>query len=423
MTGDSNGKVTPSLRPTRIADVRDLYDSPASYQFYNIVVGDGGPHVHSGVYRSPNDSTSVAAEYSSTLLRELAEGAGVVFRPGVRVLDLGAGVGGAARKLATETGVSVTCFNLCSEQNAANVAATAEAGLEHLVSVVEGSFEELPAEWTDTFDIIWSQDAFCHSNAKARVWSEVSRVLVPGGHLMLIDLMAGEAADPKLMAPFCARLRVDELLTVSEYEAALQAVGVTTLRTRDLTSHLLPNYRRMVTRLTTERARLDRCSDAFVETVRGLLLESIEAMGQGEAQTWAALVGRKDGAPRGIGDAAINNSVAAAPLKRWLAAAVTGLTVTEMGDSVGGNTLGSGVGVCRALLAAAGIADYQQVEVVHLASGNRMATHVRGVDAAGACVLPLGGVKAFGGGVGDAVEVFAYADAASPVTPRMVAAA
>lgn len=423
MTGDSNGKVAPSLRPTRIADVRDLYDSPASYQFYNVVVGDEGPHVHSGVYRTPNDSTRDAAEYSSTLLRELGENAGAVFRPGVRVLDLGAGIGGAARKLATETGVSVTCFNLCAEQNAANVAMTAEAGLDHLVSVVEGSFEELPAEWTATFDIVWSQDAFCHSNSKARVYSEVSRVLVPGGHLMLIDLMAGATADPELMAPFCARLRVDELLTVSAYEAALQAVGVTTLRTRDLTSHLLPNYRRMVARLTTERARLDLCSDAFVETLRGLLRESIEAMGQGEAQTWAALVGRKDGAPRGIGDAETNTTVAAAPLKRWLAAAVTGLKVTEVEDKAGGNSSCGGVGVCRTLMTDAGMADYQMVEVVHLPSGKRMGTYVRGVDAAGACVLPLSSEKVFSGSVGDAVEVLAYADAALPVTPRIVATA
>lgn len=294
MTGASNGKVTAPLRPTRIADVQDLYDSPASAQFYAIIVGDGGPHVHTGVYRSAADTTRVAAEHSSDMLRAMGEGAGVVFRPGIRVLDLGAGVGGAARKLAAETGATVTCFNLCAEQNAANEAATAAAGLGHLVTVVEGSFEELPRDWTAAFDVVWSQDAFCHSNAKARVYAEAARVLVPGGHLLLTDLMAGATATAAAMAPFCARLRVDELLTVDAYEAALRAVGVTTLRTRDLTAHLLPNYRRMVERLTTQRARLDRCSDAYVETVRGLLRESIEVMGQGEAQTWAALVGRKD---------------------------------------------------------------------------------------------------------------------------------
>lgn len=314
MTGDSNGTKTAPLPPTRVEDVRDLYDSPASAQFYAIIVGDGGPHVHTGVYRSAADTTRVAAEHSSTMLRQLGEGAGAVFRPGVRVLDLGAGVGGAARKLASETGVSVTCFNLCGKQNAANEAATAEADLGHLVTVVGGSFEDLPADWTSSFDIVWSQDAFCHSNAKARVYAEVARVLVPGGYLLLTDLMAGETASPAAMAPFCARLRVDELLTATAYEAALAAAGVATLRTRDLTAHLLPNYRRMVERLITERARLDCCSDAFVETTRGLLLDSIEVMGQGEAQTWAALVGRKEGAPRGVGDAVADAAAAAPPL-------------------------------------------------------------------------------------------------------------
>lgn len=310
MTGDINGTATAALRPTRIDDVRDLYDGPASAQFYAVVVGDGGPHVHTGVYRSADDSTRVAAEYSSTMLRALGEGAGAVFRPGVRVLDLGAGVGGAARKLATETGVSVTCFNLCGKQNAANEAATAAAGLSHLITVVGGSFEDLPADWTDSFDVVWSQDAFCHSNLKAQVYAEVARVMVPGGYLLLTDLMAGATATEAAMAPFCARLRVDELLTIDQYEAALATAGVATLRTRDLTAHLLPNYRRMLTRLVTERSRLDACSDAFVASVAGLLRDSIEVMGQGEAQTWAALVGRKDVPPPGVGDA---DAVAPAP--------------------------------------------------------------------------------------------------------------
>lgn len=313
MTGDSNGTATAALRPTRIDDVQDLYDGPASAQFYAIIVGDGGPHVHTGVYRSATDTTRAAAEYSCTMLRALAEGAGAVFRPGVRVLDLGSGVGGAARKLVTETGVAVTCLNLCGKQNAQNKAATAAAGFEDRITIVEGSFEELPADWTASFDVVWSQDAFCHSNLKAQVYAEVARVLVPGGFLMLTDLMAGETASPEAMAPFCARLRVDELLTMTQYEAALASVGITTLRTRDLTAHLLPNYRRMVQRLTTERARLDCCSDAFVEHVRGLLLGSIEVMGEGEAQTWAALVARKEVPPRGVGDGEATATAAGSP--------------------------------------------------------------------------------------------------------------
>jgi len=40
-----------------------------------------------------------------TILRQLAKAAEAVFAPGARVLDLGAGAGGAAQLLAEATGV------------------------------------------------------------------------------------------------------------------------------------------------------------------------------------------------------------------------------------------------------------------------------------------------------------------------------
>lgn len=404
------------LRPSRIADVRELYDAPASAQFFSIIVGDGGPHVHSGVYRSPTDPTRVAAEHSSEVLRALGEQAGAVLRPGVRVLDLGAGVGGAARKLATETGVSVTCLNLSATQNEVNEAATAAAGLSHLVTVEEGSYEDLPAGWTATFDVVWCQDAICHSNAKAKVLAEAARVLVPGGYLLLSDMMAGVTADAAALAPFCVRLHVDELLPLDTYIKALQASGVATLRTRDLTAHLLPNYRRMLARLTTERGRLDRCSDAYVATVRGLLRDNIEVMGKGEAQTWAALVGRKEG-----GHADDAAAAAAGPRKRWISATLSGLTVTEVKAEQGGPG-GGGMGLCRTLLAAVGIDDYQAIEVYHAPTGAVTTTYACGVDDAGAVVVPrnLWGRPVR---VGDAVHVTAYADCALPMVPRVAACA
>jgi len=91
-----------------------------------------------------------------TVLRQPAEAAGAVFAPGVRVLDVGAGAGGAAQLLAETTGVSVTCVNWCHEQNEAKREAVQNRGLSALVTVLDGSYDDLPADWTATFDISWS---------------------------------------------------------------------------------------------------------------------------------------------------------------------------------------------------------------------------------------------------------------------------
>src|SRR5690606_40239959 len=86
--------------------------------------------------------------------------------PDCLVLDLGSGYGGAARYLASTFGCRVTCLNLSEVENQRNRELTRKRGLEHLVEVREGSFEELPFE-DNAFDVIWSQDAFLHRDRKS----------------------------------------------------------------------------------------------------------------------------------------------------------------------------------------------------------------------------------------------------------------
>lgn len=106
------------------------------------------------------------------------------------MLDLGSGKGAAARHLAERFGCHVTCFNLGRNQNAHNVAEAAAAGLEHLVDTVLGNFNSgLPAEWTASFDVVWSQEALCHAKDQTQVLKEVNRVLKPGGVVIFTDIM------------------------------------------------------------------------------------------------------------------------------------------------------------------------------------------------------------------------------------------
>ena len=72
----------------------------------------------------------------------------------MKVLDLGAGKGGAARFLAKTYGCHVTCFNLGTKQNEFNKAKAVEDGIGELIDTHLGSFNEpLPMEWTDNFDL------------------------------------------------------------------------------------------------------------------------------------------------------------------------------------------------------------------------------------------------------------------------------
>lgn len=424
----TNGASPPLTAPPADA-VLEQYDTAESAQFYSVIMGDDTAHVHYGVFSSPSDTTRQAAAATTTALRTLAEDGGVVFRRGVRVLDLGAGNGGAAHALAAATGCSVTCLNLCGRQNAANEAAAEAAGLSSLITVVTGSFEALPAEWTAAFDVVWSQDAIVHSSSKGRVWAEAARVLVPGGHVVLSDIMAAPAAGGEALAAFKERLHVEELLTLDGYEAGLRGAGVATLRTRDLSGHLVPNYRRMLRRIGSERARLTLCSDAYLDNYAALLRDNIKVLCEGEAQAWCALVARKGGFVATTGDAAAvvapangvpnGSGVTAAPwapsptpVKRWVSSKLHGVKVTRKSVAYHGS-----VGVSRTLLAAAGITEYEAVDVVNLSNGARWTTYALGMDEEGAFSLNGGGARL--GEVGDACVVMSYADAPTYVPARV----
>ena len=100
-------------------------------------------------------------------------------RPGMKVLDIGCGIGGPQRAIASEFGVSITGLNIseyqvgkCSEYNR-------KAGLDHLCSVLHGDFMAIPAE-DQAFDAAYHIEALPHAPNKMAAYAEVLRVLRPG---------------------------------------------------------------------------------------------------------------------------------------------------------------------------------------------------------------------------------------------------
>jgi SAM-dependent methyltransferase len=115
---------------------------------------------------------------------------GLGLKSSVRVLDLGSGKGGAARHLASTFGCHVTCYNLGKNQNSHNLKQAKADGIGHLVECRQGNFNAgLPAEWTASFDLVWSQEALCHAKDQLTLLTEIKRVLKPGGAAIFTDIM------------------------------------------------------------------------------------------------------------------------------------------------------------------------------------------------------------------------------------------
>ena len=101
-------------------------------------------------------------------------------RPGMKVLDIGCGVGGPQRSIAKKFGASIVGLNISAYQVEKGVAYNRKAGLDHLCTVLQGDFMNIPAE-DQTFDAAYQIEAMPHAPDKTAAYAEVFRVLRPGG--------------------------------------------------------------------------------------------------------------------------------------------------------------------------------------------------------------------------------------------------
>lgn len=258
------------------------YDSDDADRFYLHVWG--GEDIHIGLYERPSESIADASLRTvETLADRIAD-----LGPQSRVLDLGAGYGGAARYLAKRFGCQVACLNLSETQNARNRELSDAAGLGQRIRVVHGNFERVP-EPDSSFDVVWSQDAFLHSGQRLEVLQQARRVLKPGGQLIFTDPMQADDVPSGVLAPVLARIHLDSMGSFGFYREAARSLGMEEVETTDLTHQLVRHYTRVREELSSRRQALsDLVSPDYIERMLGGLGHWIDAGSAGHL-AWGIL--------------------------------------------------------------------------------------------------------------------------------------
>ena len=164
-------------------------------------------HFHTGGFRA------------SLELLELAQ-----IRAEDRVLDIGAGLAGSARLLASTSGCSIDCIELSSDYCAGAILLNRLTGLDDRIEVHEGSALDLPFP-DASFDAVWMQNVGMNIADKQKLYAEVYRVLKPDGRFAFQEMAAGEAATSYFPLPWATDPADSCLVTAEEMHSILGESG------------------------------------------------------------------------------------------------------------------------------------------------------------------------------------------------------
>ncbi|HKJ34111.1 MAG TPA: methyltransferase domain-containing protein [Balneolales bacterium] len=214
---------------------RDYYNSDDADTFYSSVWG--GEDIHIGLYQSEGDSVFEASR--KTVQRMASKLSSL--NKNTRVLDLGAGYCGAGRYLAGTYGARIVALNLSEVENERARKLNTEQNLDELIDVADGNYEEIPYE-DNSFDVVWSQDAFLHSSNRSEVIKEAARVLKPDGEFVFTDPMKSDDCDDEVLQPILDRIHLESMASPEYYKKLAKENGFKDIEYEELTEHLIRHY-------------------------------------------------------------------------------------------------------------------------------------------------------------------------------------
>jgi SAM-dependent methyltransferase len=160
---------------------------------------------------------------------ELASAAGL--EPSTRVLDAGCGIGGPARYLASTFGCKVIGVDLSPGFIEAAIYLTARSGLSDRVTFQVGNALHLPFE-DAAFDVVFLQHVAMNIADRAALYTEVHRILTPGGRFATYDLVCGDG-DVVYPVPWARDASTSFLLRERDTRVTLEQGGFRPILWRD----------------------------------------------------------------------------------------------------------------------------------------------------------------------------------------------
>ncbi|CAA7395455.1 unnamed protein product [Spirodela intermedia] len=158
---------------------------------------------------------------------------------GMKVLDVGCGIGGPLREIARFSSTSITGLNNNEYQIGRGEELNRSVGLERSCNFVKADFMKMPFD-EDTFDAIYAIEATCHAPDALGCYKEIYRVLKPGQHFAAYEWCMTESFDPnnenhqKIKAEIELGNGLPEIRTTAQCLDAVKKAGFEVIWEKDL---------------------------------------------------------------------------------------------------------------------------------------------------------------------------------------------
>lgn len=146
------------------------------------------------------------------------------FRADMHVLDVGCGLGGAARFVATRYGSRVTGIDLTDEYVETGKALCKWVGLDSGIVLHQGSALAMPFA-DNHFDGAYMLHVGMNIEEKDKLAAEVARVLRPGSAFGIYDVMRTGPGDLTYPVPWAASAKTSAVAELDLYKKALERAG------------------------------------------------------------------------------------------------------------------------------------------------------------------------------------------------------
>ena len=154
---------------------------------------------------------------------------------GLKVLDVGCGLGGAAFLMAREHQARVTGVDLTEEIVDLARKRQQEQGITG-VDFIQGDIHALDFA-PESFDVIWSRETLLHVPEKEKLFNKFHYWLAPGGHLSITDYARRQGRGSRLFEEYVEESGYP-LPELSQYENIVSGAGFSEVDVEDKTELL-----------------------------------------------------------------------------------------------------------------------------------------------------------------------------------------